>query len=63
MTFFKGYNTKTAELENEIPNITGLVTKINVSAKVIEIRNKIPNLADFAKRTKLGTKLSRAKTN
>ena len=35
-------NTKTIEVENKIPNNSGLVSKTSLNAKGSEVENKIP---------------------
>ena len=40
-------NKKITEIEKEIPDITGLVTKTNFNTKVAEIENKIPDINEF----------------
>ena len=36
-------NTKIGEVENKIPNVSGLVTKTLLNTKTSEVENKIPN--------------------
>ena len=36
-------NTKTSEVENKIPNTSGLVTITILNTKISEVKNKIPN--------------------
>ena len=40
-------NTKTSEVENEIPNSIGLVTTTILNTKISEVENKIPNLDKY----------------
>ena len=47
------YNTKITELENKIPDISGLVKKTNYNTKITELENKIPDISNFGTKTTL----------
>ena len=47
------YNTDKTELENEIPDISGLVKKINFNTKITELENKTPDISNLATKTAL----------
>ena len=40
-------NTKICEVENKIPDTSGLETTIALNTKIIEVENKIPNHAKY----------------
>ena len=42
------YSTDKAELENKIPNTSGLVKKTYYNTKITEIENKIPDISNLA---------------
>ena len=50
----KKQNAKITETENEIPSITGLVTKSALTA----VENKIPNVSSLGKKRDYDTKIS-----
>ena len=45
------YNTKIAELENKIPDNSGLVKKTDYNTKITELENKIPDINNLATKT------------
>ena len=47
------YNTKITELENKIPDTSGLVKKTNYNTKITELENKIPDISNFGTKTTL----------
>ena len=47
------YNTDKTELENKIPDTSGLVKKTNYNTKITELENKIPDISNLAKKTAL----------
>ena len=47
------YNTEKTELENKIPDTSGLVKKINYNTKITELENKIPDIGNLATKTAL----------
>ena len=49
------YNTKIIELENKIPNTSGLVKKTDCNSKITEIENKISDISGLATKTALAT--------
>ena len=49
------YNTDKTELENKIPNTSGLVKKTNYNTKITELENKIPDISNLATKTALTT--------
>ena len=49
------YNTKIIELENKIPNTSGLVKKTDCDSKITEIGNRIPDISGLATKTALTT--------
>ena len=49
------YATDKLELENKIPNISGLVKKTDYNTKITELENKIPNINNLATKTALTT--------
>ena len=49
------YNTEVIELENKIPNTSGLVKKTDHNTKITEIENKIPDISGLATKTGLTT--------
>ena len=49
------YNTEKTELENKIPDTSGLVTKTNYNTKITELANKIPDISNLAKKAALTT--------
>ena len=44
------YNTDKTELENEIPDSSGLVKKTNCNTKITELENKLPDISNLAKK-------------
>ena len=42
------FNTKFTELDNKIPNSSGLVKKTDYNTKITEIENKIPDISGLA---------------
>ena len=42
------YSTDKTELENKIPDISGLVKKTDYNTKIAEIENKIPEIRNLA---------------
>ena len=48
------YNTKISEIENKIPNISGLATKTALTA----VENKIPSITGLVKKTDYNTKIT-----
>ena len=58
------YKTKTAEIENKIPSVTGLVTTaaLNTKATATEIENKILDITNLATKTFLITKLTQVES-
>ena len=49
------FNTKFTELENKIPNASGLVKKTDYNSKITEIEDKIPDINGLATKTALTT--------
>ena len=51
------YDTDKSELENEIPDTSGLIkkTKINYNTKITDIEGKIPDINNLATKTALNT--------
>ena len=47
------YNTDKTELENKIPDTSGLVKKTNYNTKITELENKIPDISNLAAKTAL----------
>ena len=48
-------STEKTELENKIPNISGLVKKTDYNTKTTELENKIPDISNLATKTALIT--------
>ena len=44
------YNTDKTELENKIPDTSGLVKITNYNIKITELENKIPDISNLAKK-------------
>ena len=42
------YNAKIKKIEDEIPDITNLVTKTTLNAKINEVKKEIPNITNLA---------------
>ena len=49
------YDTDKSELENKIPNTSGLVKKTNYDAEITEIEGKTPDVSGLATKTALNT--------
>ena len=49
------YDTDKTELENKVPDTSGLVKKINYNTKITELENKISNMSNLATETALTT--------
>ena len=47
------YDTDKSELENKIPDTSGLVKKTNYNTKITELENKIPDISNLATKTAL----------
>ena len=47
------YDSDKSEIENKIPNISGLVEKADYNTKITEIENKIPDVNSLATKTAL----------
>ena len=47
------YATDKLELENKIPNISGLVKKTDYNTKITELENKILDISNLATKTAL----------
>ena len=47
------HNTDKTELENKIPDTSGLVKKTNYNTKITELENKIPDISNLATKTAL----------
>ena len=47
------YNTDKTELENKIPDTSGLVKKANYNTKINEFENNFPNISNIATKTTL----------
>ena len=47
------YNTDKTELENKIPDPSGLVKKTNYNTKITDLENKIPDISNLATKTAL----------
>ena len=47
------YNTGKTELENKIPDTSGIAKKTNYNTKITEIENKIPDISNLATKTAL----------
>ena len=50
------YNTKSTEIENKIPSITGLVTTTALNATATYTKNKIPDIITLATKAALNAK-------
>ena len=48
-------NTNKTELENKIPDTSGLVKKTNYNTKITELENKIPDISNLTTKTTLTT--------
>ena len=48
------YNANITEIENKIPNISGIATNAAITA----VENKIPNISSLAKETDYNTKIT-----
>ena len=51
-------NTKLSEVENKIPDVSGLVNAPVLSAKIREVENKIPDVSGLVKETDFDAKIS-----
>ena len=49
------YDTDKSELENKIPDTSGLVKKTDYNTKINEIEGKIPDISNLAAKTALTT--------
>ena len=49
------YDTDKSELENKIPDTSGLVKNTNYNTKITEIEGKIPDISNLATKTALTT--------
>ena len=49
------YDTDKSELENKIPDTSGLVKKTDYDAKIADIEGKIPDVSNLATKTALTT--------
>ena len=49
------YDTDKSELENKIPDTSGLVKKSDYNTKITEIEGKIPDISTLATKTALTT--------
>ena len=49
------YDTDKSELENKMPDTSGLVKKTNYDAKIADIEGKIPDVSNLATKTALTT--------
>ena len=49
------YNTKFIELENKIPDISGLVKKTNYNTKIAELENEFADISNLVPKTALTT--------
>ena len=47
------YNTGKTELENKIPDTSGLVKKTNYNTQITELENKIPDISNLTTQTAL----------
>ena len=47
------YNTDKTELENKIPDTSGLAKKTNYNTKITELENKIPDISNLIKKNRL----------
>ena len=47
------YDTGKSELENEIPDTSGLVKKTDYNTKIVDIEGKIPDISNLATKTAL----------
>ena len=45
------YATDKLELENKIPNVTGIVEKTYYNTKITELENKVPDISNLATKT------------
>ena len=45
------YNTDETELENKIPDTSGLLKKFNYNTKITELENKILDIGNLATKT------------
>ena len=51
-------NTKIGEVENKIPNVSGLVITTVIYTIIGEVDNKIPNVSGLVKKTVYNVKIS-----
>ena len=47
------YKTYKTELENKIPDTSGLVKRTNYNTKITELENKFPDISNLATKTAL----------
>ena len=50
-------NTKISEVENKIPDVSGLVTTTLLNTKIGDVENKIPDASGLAMTTDYNTKI------
>ena len=50
--------TKIGEVENKIPNVSGLVTAAVLNLKIGEVENEIPDVSGLVKKADYNTKIS-----
>ena len=51
-------NTKISEVENKIPNTSGVVTTTVLNTKIGEVDSKIPGVSGLVRKTDYNTKIS-----
>ena len=57
------YNTDKTELENKIPNTSGLIKKTDCNTKIIELKVKFLILVVLLKKTNYNTKIAELENN
>ena len=56
-----GYN-KIKNIEDKIPDITNLTTKISLNAKINEVKSEIPNITNLGTTGALNAKINEVKS-
>ena len=51
-------NTKIGDVENEIPNVSGLATTAPLNTKIGEVENKIPDVSKLVKKADYDAKIT-----
>ena len=57
-----GYNAKIKNIEDKIPDITNLTTKISLNAKINEVKSEIPNITNLGTTGALNAKINEVKS-